>query len=347
MIKVSLIMPVYNSEEYLPQAIDSILNQSMKEWELILVDDGSTDRSSEICDEFAAGDERIKVIHQDNQGITKARNTGLCYAKGQYIGFMDNDDVCEATMLEDNYQLALDQGAEVIKFGCVEKRYGGSDALILENRRTFCEFLVLDRDRMSSYFCPLKESMIINTVWNGLYSRQFLRKHQIQFCEWIKTGIDDQIFNIDVLIYAKKVVINPQCYYYWMRRYTHSTSCKYMEERIRDHYFFLNKVREGMESFNIDYEGSRFWDQLVISNFVDALLLIVDKRNRWSEEEKVGQLEWVESREIYERFMTGSLARRLLCSRDKRGVVVVLYVWGFHRGLLLLGSFYKKYRCDQ
>ena len=90
--EISIIVPVYNVEKYLKRCIDSILNQSFTDFELILVDDGSTDNSGEIIDEYAIKDERIKVIHKENGGLSSARNVGIEYSKGNYIAFVDSDD---------------------------------------------------------------------------------------------------------------------------------------------------------------------------------------------------------------------------------------------------------------
>ena len=115
-IKVSVIMPVYNSGEYLKTAVDSILSQSLKEIELILVDDGSTDGSSERCDEYAAKDSRVVVIHQKNGGICNARNAALKIAKGEYIGFSDHDDEYLPGLLEDNYSICVNNNLDFVKF---------------------------------------------------------------------------------------------------------------------------------------------------------------------------------------------------------------------------------------
>lgn len=116
MAKVSIIMPVYNSERYVSYAIDSVLNQSFEDFELILVDDGSVDKSGQICDVYAQKDARIRVIHQRNQGLCAARNAGLNIAKGDYIGFIDNDDFYYPDLIKDNYSLAFRYGADVIRF---------------------------------------------------------------------------------------------------------------------------------------------------------------------------------------------------------------------------------------
>ena len=97
---ISIIVPVYNVEEYLPACLDSIINQTYTEIEIILVDDGSTDSSGEICDRYAKIDERVKVIHKSNGGLSDSRNVGIQVAKGEYIGFVDSDDYVEFDMYE-------------------------------------------------------------------------------------------------------------------------------------------------------------------------------------------------------------------------------------------------------
>ena len=98
--KISIIVPVYNAEQYLRRCIDSILNQSFTDFELILIDDGSKDKSSDICDEYAAKDSRIKVYHKENGGVSSARNLGLDNANGEWIAFVDSDDFIKEDYLK-------------------------------------------------------------------------------------------------------------------------------------------------------------------------------------------------------------------------------------------------------
>ena len=105
--EISIIVPVYNVEKYLKRCIDSILNQSFTDFELILVDDGSTDNSGEIIDEYAIKDERIKVIHKENGGLSSARNVGIEYSKGNYIAFVDSDDYINKNMYKILYKNAI------------------------------------------------------------------------------------------------------------------------------------------------------------------------------------------------------------------------------------------------
>ena len=111
---ISVIVPVYNVAEYLPECVDSICNQSYKNLEIILVDDGSTDNSGKICDEYAKKDLRIKVIHKENGGLSDARNTGIEIAQGEWISFVDSDDLISNHMYEKMYEAGLIYSASLV-----------------------------------------------------------------------------------------------------------------------------------------------------------------------------------------------------------------------------------------
>ncbi len=114
---ISVIVPVYNVEEYIHRCIDSILAQTFKEFELILVDDGSPDQSGKICDEYALIDSRIKVIHKKNGGLSDARNAGLEVAQGEYIGFVDSDDFIESDMYEKLLEACKENSSQIAMCG--------------------------------------------------------------------------------------------------------------------------------------------------------------------------------------------------------------------------------------
>lgn len=110
-------MPVYNVEKYVGRCIDSIISQTLKEWELIAVDDGSTDSSGRICDEYAAADSRIRVIHKENGGAPSARNAAIEEASGEYLYFVDSDDWAQPDMFSDMYEKAKNTGAQLVVAG--------------------------------------------------------------------------------------------------------------------------------------------------------------------------------------------------------------------------------------
>ena len=121
-LKVSVIVPVYNGEKYLVRCMDSIVGQTLKETEIICVDDGSSDRSPEILDEYARRDNRVRLISQRNAGAGAARNRGLSEAKGEYLSFLDADDFFEPDMLERAYRKAKEQKAQILVFGSDQYR---------------------------------------------------------------------------------------------------------------------------------------------------------------------------------------------------------------------------------
>lgn len=112
--KISVLVPVYNVEKYIEKCLDSIINQTYPNLEIILVDDGSTDNSGNICDEYARKDSRIKVIHQKNQGVAKSRNIAIASAGGEFIGFVDSDDFIDSNMYTDMMALALESLADIV-----------------------------------------------------------------------------------------------------------------------------------------------------------------------------------------------------------------------------------------
>ena len=121
---ISVIVPVYNVEAYVAKCIESIQNQSYQHLEIILVDDGSTDDSGDICDQYAAYDDRIKVIHQENGGLSAARNTGIEAANGDYIGFVDSDDYIGLTVYEDMLHLLKENNLDIIEFTAFRDKNG-------------------------------------------------------------------------------------------------------------------------------------------------------------------------------------------------------------------------------
>ena len=121
---ISIIIPIYNAQKYLKECIDSALNQTYKEIEIILIDDGSTDYSGKICDSYAEKDKRVKVIHNENQGVSVSRNIGIKEAKGLYITFMDADDFVSEQYVEILYRLIKNDDSEVSIIGNDEQYEG-------------------------------------------------------------------------------------------------------------------------------------------------------------------------------------------------------------------------------
>ena len=169
---ISIIIPIYKVEQYLDECVTSIINQTYKDLEIILVDDGSPDYCPQMCDEWAKKDSRIKVVHKENGGLSLARNAGLAVANGEYIGFVDSDDYVDGTMYEDLMQV-MNQN---------EKTMVVSSPIIRNTDGVFTPYKVgtydyKDGDTMSfSEYMKLFLGMNMDaTVWNKLYKREFIQ----------------------------------------------------------------------------------------------------------------------------------------------------------------------------
>ena len=208
--KVSVIIPVYNVEEYLRECLDSVVNQTLKEIEIICVDDGSTDSSLEILKEYAKKDSRITVITQQNLHAGVARNAGLAIAKGEYLSFLDSDDFFELNMLEETYNKAKNDNAEIIIFG----NYVYDQTKLKDIRKT----TYLEKFLKKSPFSPEEFSndlfLISNpNAWTKLFKSKTVKENNVFFENYI--SCNDITFVNTMLTLAKKISLtnNPYVHY--------------------------------------------------------------------------------------------------------------------------------------
>ena len=178
-VKVSVIIPVYNTEQYLGQCLDSVIGQTLKDIEIICVDDGSWDRSPEILRWHAVADGRIRIIRQQNSGLGEARNSGLKAATGEYIAFLDSDDWYEPAALEKLYEQAVKDDADICMCGRINHldRCGNEVSyLTLPNKKLYPREQPFSLDRPDSLF-----DFSDFSVWNKLYRRSFLEENRIRY----------------------------------------------------------------------------------------------------------------------------------------------------------------------
>lgn len=203
--KVSVIIPVYNTEKYLRQCLDSVVNQTLSDIEIICVDDGSTDSSLEILREYEARDPRFRVLTQPNLYAGAARNKGLDCAAGKYIAFLDADDFLELDAYERMLSVAESFEAEVVKTSayCFDNNTNRELA-----RAHFTPPDEKYRNRIISFSEEPEVVTVVNVVpWTGLYDRRFLQRNQIRFCNLV--CVNDRSFTSNVMIHAKRLVLIP------------------------------------------------------------------------------------------------------------------------------------------
>ncbi len=247
-MKISFIVPVYCTEAYIGQCVESLQAQNEVEIEIILVDDGSPDHSGKICDEYAQKDKRITVIHQENRGVSAARNAGLCAAQGDWVCFIDGDDAVVPNLCQD-FRNYLNEIYDVCFFGHLEvlnERFPGwihemeAGSCTEFDETDFAEFQLaaFNRDYPGKYdYHKIKLSTPCK-----FYRRSLLTEHKILFPEGVVTG-EDCLFNLLVYRYARRGIYldyTPYLHRVW----SHSVSQRYSEYTMERFQVFHKKLQE-------------------------------------------------------------------------------------------------------
>jgi glycosyltransferase involved in cell wall biosynthesis len=255
---ISIIIPVYNAEKFISKCLDSVLNQTYQKLEIILVNDGSTDQSGFICEEYAQRDDRVIVIHKENGGVSSARNKGINVAKGKYIGFVDPDDWIDSVMYENLYQLIIDYQADISACGYAMENADGkilnhiTKAQIIEYKREDALNTILDTNGFHGF------------VNNKLFSAELLKKEPpVVFDAEIHFG-EDLLFCCENLLKCKKLIYNSYQYYHYFIHENNITQAKFSPQKLT-----LLKALEKIIGSLKDLEGintNKFINLYIYSN---------------------------------------------------------------------------------
>ena len=209
MPSVSVIIPIYNVEKYLPRALESLVNQTFKDIEIICIDDGSTDRSGDICESFAFTDDRIKVIHQENKRAGAARNAGLAVATGKYIAFMDGDDWLHPNFLEVLYRLCEENQCDIAQCG-FSMVWSEKDITVAD----YCEAVIVKGTDMAIRNYLASDGWRNILVWSKIYRRELLSDIKFPYEKWH----EDEFFTYKALWKANRVALTECPLYYYRQR---------------------------------------------------------------------------------------------------------------------------------
>jgi len=246
MTKISVIIPVYNSEKYLRACLDSVTRQTLREIEIICVDDGSTDSSGEILRAYASRDRRVKIISQKNSGAGAARNAGLALAQGEYLSFLDADDFFAPQMLEEAYANAAENRADVIVFGCdfYDEAGGGY---------TECTYSIHKKllpERQPFAGTDVKKDvfkLFVGWAWDKLFRAEFVRANSLHFQEQRTTN--DALFVFCGVVRAERIVTLPGSYAHHRR--VQGTLSVTREKSWMCFYNMLLALRERLQEWEI------------------------------------------------------------------------------------------------
>lgn len=225
--KISVIMPTYNMEKYIEKAVNSVLNQEYKNFELIIIDDLSNDMTIDICRQYASSNSSIVFLEKNtNTGVSDTRNIGLSMAKGEYIYFMDSDDYIEPNMFKDFMDIMKNKQPDFITTGYFSEVDSSSNKNLVDKIYTKERFYN-NKDEIKEDFIEMWEKHIYYTIGNKLYLKEIIDKNQIRFIpgDW---G-EDLNFNRDYLMHVDKLYNTSKCYYHYVRERSGASTKKYNE----------------------------------------------------------------------------------------------------------------------
>lgn len=248
--KVSIIVPCYNVEKYIDRCLHSLLNQTLNDIEIILIDDGSPDRIPEICDKYASQDKRVKVIHKENEGLGLARNSGIDIASGETIAFVDSDDYVD----EDTYQKLY---ASMIKYDCDLVMSGRLNEIAPNKWVQEPEsdhVIYLDRNGVEDYILNMvaclpyekKDRLHEMSCWRALYRRDIIINNNIQFLSEREVVSEDVPFQISYFTKSHSMVLLPDCFYHYCLNGS-SLTATYNKEKFYRYKVLRNILKERLQ----------------------------------------------------------------------------------------------------
>ena len=265
---ISVIIPAYNAEDYLKNCVESVRKQTFQDWELLIIDDGSRDRTRAICDECAAADDRIRVFHKKNGGVSSARNLGLREAKGDYIAFLDVDDRFEFRCLETLWSALEQSGADTAACAHLNLRPGGEKW----PEKVLPAGVYDARGIREGIVYPLLGDRLIPPLFNGyiwryLYSAEIIRKNKIAF---EGAYLEDELFLMEYFCHAEKLVVTEEPLYRYFLN-PDSATHKYMADFMDVFSRFMERKEAVVKKY--DLEAARLqWREH--SNWAGLLIAI-------------------------------------------------------------------------
>lgn len=297
--KVSIIVPVYNVEKYLERCVQSLRNQTLRDIEILLVDDEATDSSPQLCDAFAKQDARIRVFHKQNEGVGMARNTALNEASGEYIGFVDSDDFVELNMFETLYEKAEKYRADLVMSGvlfvdgnmfskegeCICKSYFQEDTVF----ETSEELYELRLGIIGALPNEPDDSKYGMSIWKNLFRHEVIRQNNLAFRSERTIFSEDGMFMMEFISHIRKAVGIPEAFYSYCRN-GDSLSKSYRTDRFEKGLAFIDDVEKNvsadMEMARYVVYIDRFWQAFCRVLCSQEILHAIDVKLPFSELKK-------------------------------------------------------------
>ena len=305
---VSIIVPVYNGEQVIRRCVDSVLKQSFTDWELLLINDGSTDSSFQICQEYADTYQNIFAFHKENEGVSVTRNIGIQEAKGIYVKFVDCDDYLEQDHIKLLVERMEDSEADLVISGYTRHKEGN----ITKNypKESFSE----SKEEFGQLFFLLYNRWFLNTPWNKLYRREKIRAG---FPKELSLG-EDLLFNLEYIKGIDRICVCEETGYQYCIENTNSLAIQYREDKFENSLFLHNKVLEFVrEELNIKEEMQ--WNDEAFIKEIRFTITNMMRGASWIKKEKKKKIhEWITRQEVQDGY------RRCNCTDKKDKLLKIL-----------------------
>lgn len=288
--RISVIIPAYNVDRYVRRAVESLQNQTLRDFELLVVDDGSQDRTGQILDNLASRDYRITVFHNDNGGAPAARNFALDRAHGSYVYFMDADDWAEPHMLEDMLKLAETHMLEMVVAGFYIDTYWGKNGEHSSEVKCRPDALYHTQQEFRTAAWQLFDQNLLYVPWNKLFLRERIERLGIRFRP---TFMDDFPFVLDYIRDVERVGVLEQPYYHFIRERAESETSRWREDlyekREEEHGWMLGLYRHwGLED---DAASDEMIQRRYIERLIGCIENVCNPSCKLSTKEKIAQIE--------------------------------------------------------
>ena len=266
---ISVIVPVYKAEKYLEECIRSILTQTYRDFELILVEDGSLDRCGEICDRLAEQDRRITVIHKKNEGVSIARNTGIAQAKGAYLTFVDSDDTIDEGFLEAALSGLEHSGADIYISGLLMETWENGKITSTQRYANSATRTYSVRQLLEQRDLDYPQICICGPCCK-LYPKSMVEEHHIRFPAEITSG-EDTCFVMDVLEHCSSVLFSEDCFYHYRRGNEESLFSRFHADTYEITKFVYSKMRHVMVKTGCSEAAMDRFEGLYFDNMVAGI----------------------------------------------------------------------------
>ena len=278
--KVSVVIPVYNTKTYLEQCVVSVITQTFKDLDILLIDDGSTDGSSDLCDQLAASDKRIRVIHKENEGVSAARNLGLDEATGEYVMLLDSDDWLDMDAVETLVKKADSESTDVLHFNYIREFEGKSlvkaNTFLEEKLYTGEECKVVCRQLLGLTGRELAHPESMNFLAScglNFYRNSLLKELGVRFVSLQEIGsFEDGFFNFNVFLHVKRFAFIDCPFYHYRKTNVSSCTSNYRKEYVARQLLLFDKIRVVIDKEGCwDYFSEAYYNRIALSTMEACL----------------------------------------------------------------------------